>query len=161
MNEKHYLTRRDHLKLAKQIEAVERRLREKQLSSGEIADTGGNQWHDNAGYDNLVIEIRGINEQLTKLHRVMNACSVVEIPSSADKVAIGTEVVITVSGEEQQWSIVGYDSSDIDNGLLAYNTPIARQILGARVGETRVIKIHGSPAQVKVLSIKISDGGQE
>lgn len=159
MKEKRYLTRRDYNKLGEEIILLEARMRSKQAQTGDVADTGGNQWHDNAGYEHLVIELRGLNKQLADLHTARNIATIAPPPSSNEKVLIGTDVVLEMSGEKDAWSIVGYDRGDVDRGLLAYNTPLARQILGARVGETRSVQVGGSKTSVKIVSIAITPGG--
>ncbi len=163
MSEKRNITGRDHCRLSREIEQLETRLRQKQAQSGETADTGGNQWHDNAGYDNLVIEIRGLNKQLEDLHEARNHATVVSLPASNEKIVLGTDIVLERLGETERWSIVGFDRGDFDKGLLAYNTPLARQIIGMRAGEARNVKIGGGTVPVKIVSISITpeleDGG--
>jgi transcription elongation GreA/GreB family factor len=54
----------------------------------------------------------------------------VEVPTSFDRVAIGTRVKIVRDGEEMMWEIVGFGEPDPDNNMLAYNTPLASLIMG-------------------------------
>lgn len=156
MTERRYITKRDHLQLLERIRETEKRLREKQSQVDDTSSVGGNAWHDNAGYDNLVIEIRGINERLNKLHTALNSLIVAEAPTSVEKVVIGVDVVLEINGGQESWSIVGYDSGDIDENRLAYNTPLAKAILGLRVGDTTKVHRGGHLVSIKIVKISIS-----
>lgn len=152
------ITSLDRLKILAKIEATEVRLREVQASTTEATEIG-NVWHDNPAYDEVVMRTRALDAQLRKLHDLLNGCTVVPLPTSNDKVALGTNVTIDNEGEEQTWQIVGFESGDPDNGLIAYNTPLAKQLLGARVGDTKKINIGGGVHSVRIISISVSREG--
>ena len=128
MNGKFYFTRRGLTKLCKKIKELEKKLQELQSQTAHVAEVGGDQYHDNASYEMLVIDIRGMDRRLTDAHRCINQAIFVEPPMSFDKVTIGTCVKIVRDGEEITWEIVGFGESDSDRNMLAYNTPLASLI---------------------------------
>ncbi len=152
------ITSLDREKILARIQVAEARLREVQASTTQATDVG-NVWHDNPAYDEVVMRTRALDAQLAKLHELLNGCTVVPLPISNEKVALGTTVVMNNDGEEQTWQIVGFESGDPDNGLIAYNTPLARQLLGARVGDIKKVNIGGGSHNVKILSIAVSREG--
>ena len=156
MSTKFYVTRHGYNQLVKKIAALETRLKQTQLGVGEAADVGGNQWHDNASYEQLVIDIRGQDKRLVDVHNVLNNSTVVDQPSSTDKVVIGTIARILVDGvTKESWGIVGYDESNLDRNLIAYNTPLAKLLCGMKCMGERVGTITDRKVKVKIVSIEI------
>jgi transcription elongation GreA/GreB family factor len=123
-----------------------------------VAEVGGDQWHDNAAYESLVIDIRGIDRRLSEAHQALNNAILVEVPTSFDRVTIGTRVKIVRDGEEMMWEIVGFGESDPDNNMLAYNTPLASLIMGKRKGEVVTGTIAGRKTKIEIL--EITKGGE-
>src|SRR3989344_6269118 len=115
MNGKFYFTRRGLAKLHKEIESLEKKLQDLQSQTAHVAEVGGDQWHDNASYDLLVIDIRGMDRRLSDAHEVLNKVTLVGPPINFDKVTIGTRVKIVRDGQEAIWEIVGFGESDPDN----------------------------------------------
>ena len=52
-----------------------------------------------------------------------------------DKVEFGTRVSILLNGKPKEFRIVGDDEADPAAGLLSFNAPLSRAMLGAEVGE--------------------------
>jgi transcription elongation factor GreA len=159
MNGKFYFTRYGLTKLHREIEDLEKKIRSLQSQIAYVADVGGDQYHDNASYEMLVIDIRGMDHQLSDLHQVLNNAILVEPPTNFDKVTIGTRARIIRDDKEMTWEIVGFGESDPDNGMLAYNTPLASLIMGKRKGEVVSGTIAGRKTEIEIL--EITKGGTE
>ena len=50
-------------------------------------------------------------------------------------------------------TIVGDDETDASNGLIGWNTPIARALRGARIGEERVVELPAGEKSYEVVAI--------
>lgn len=159
MSGKFYFTRRGLVKLHKEIEELEKKLQDLQSQTAHVAEVGGDQWHDNAAYESLVIDIRGMDRRLADVHQILNRATLVEPPTNFDKVTIGTRVKMVRDGEEMTWEIVGFGESDPDRDMLAYNTPLASLIMGKRKGEVVTGTIAGRQTEIEVL--EITKGGEE
>ncbi|MEK7527283.1 MAG: GreA/GreB family elongation factor [Patescibacteria group bacterium] len=157
MNQKLYFTRRGWNKLQREKDELNKKLNRLQAQTAYVAEVGGDQYHDNASYDLLVIDIRGVDWRLTEAHCCLNQAVIVEPPSNADRVVIGTRVKIMRDGEETTWEIVGFGESDSDRGLLAYNTPVASLLMGKREGAVISDTIAGRKTKIEI--IEISKGG--
>ena len=157
MNGKFYFTRRGLTKLHKEIEELEKRLQYLQSQTAHVAEVGGNQWHDNAAYESLIIDIRGMDRRLADAHQSFNRAVLVESPANFDKVTIGTRVKIVRDGQETTWEIVGFGESDPDCGMLAYNTPLASLIIGKCKGE--VVRGTIADRQTEIEISEITKGG--
>ena len=66
-------------------------------------------------------------------------------PGKADEVGFGATVTVrTASGEERRLSIVGVDEASIAEGRVSFIAPIARALMGHRVGdEVKVETVRG------------------
>ncbi len=159
MNGKFYFTRRGLAKLHKEIEQLENKLKELQSQTAYVAEVGGDQYHDNASYEMLTIDIRGMDRRLSDAHRCLNQAILIEPPMNFDKVTIGTCVRIMQDGEEITWEIAGFGESDPNRNILAYNTPLASLVMGKHKGEVVSGIIAGKQTKIEVL--EISKGGSD
>ncbi|MBQ9313439.1 MAG: GreA/GreB family elongation factor [Clostridia bacterium] len=68
------------------------------------------------------------------------------------KVIIGSKVVLTIDGEEEELTIMGYGEADWDNNIISYEAPMAQAILGKHVGD--VVKFNSLEICIKAISRK-------
>ncbi|HYQ31164.1 MAG TPA: GreA/GreB family elongation factor [Polyangiaceae bacterium] len=61
------------------------------------------------------------------------------------------------SGSESQYRIVGVDEADASAGLLAFTAPLARALLGKRIGEVALLQTPRSSEELEVLEIAFGD----
>jgi transcription elongation GreA/GreB family factor len=79
----------------------------------------------------------------------------IEPPVDAKQVAFATRVTIRRdNGKTAVYAIVGEDEADLAKGLIAYTVPLARALLGAKVGD--VVEIPSG--QVEILAIESIQG---
>jgi transcription elongation GreA/GreB family factor len=69
------------------------------------------------------------------------------------KVEFGAEVTIRLRGAEKTFRIVGDDEADPAAGLLSFNAPLARAMLGAEPGE--VLPFAGEQDAIEVLGVSV------
>lgn len=160
MSEKLYFTRRGLEKLQKRISELTGKLDALQAQMAHVAEVGGNQYHDNASYELLVIDIRGLDYQLAQAHQCLNRALLVDLPKNADRVALGVCVTILRDGEKATWEIAGYGESDLDQQLLAYNTPLASLIMGRCRGDVVERIISSKRTVIEILEISIGGGDE-
>jgi transcription elongation factor GreB len=76
-----------------------------------------------------------------------------------DCVRFGADVRVRhESGEQSQYRIVGVDEADAALGLLAFSAPLARALLGKRVGEVATLQTPRSSDELTVLEIGYGAG---
>jgi transcription elongation factor GreB len=51
-------------------------------------------------------------------------------------------------------TIVGDDEADAAVGLIGWNAPLARALIGARVGDERIVRLPAGEKSYEVLSIR-------
>ena len=72
-----------------------------------------------------------------------------------DKVCFGSTVnlVDVKTDEEYQYSIVGSVESNPDNGLISFNSPLAKQLLGKEEGDEIKAQLPGGQRDFEVLDV--------
>ena len=76
---------------------------------------------------------------------------VVKAPDQPSEAAFGTTVTIErADGRRQTWRIVGEDEADPAQGTLSYVSPVARALMGKRVGD--VVRAGNSDAEIVSIS---------
>ena len=72
-------------------------------------------------------------------------------PAAPSEVAFGTTVTIERNdGRKQTWRIVGEDQADPAQGTLSYVSPVARALMGKRIGD--VLRAGNSDAEIVAIS---------
>lgn len=151
-----YFTRKGFEALKAEIQRLENNLQELQIQVAHVAEVGGDQYHDNASYELLDIDIRGADKRLSDAHRVINNARIIDNATSSDYVAIGTVVTILIDGErEQRWIIGGYGESDPKKQIIAYNAPLAKIIMRKRKGDEVRGLIAGKEASIEIIDIEL------
>ncbi|MBT2134209.1 GreA/GreB family elongation factor [Croceibacterium sp. LX-88] len=73
-----------------------------------------------------------------------------------DKVEFGTEVRLLLNGKLKTFRIVGDDEADPAAGLLSFNAPLSRAMLGAEAGET--LPFGNASDAIEIVEIKVVSG---
>lgn len=101
-----------------------------------------------------------VEGRIQELNGKLAQCNVIDISQlEGEKVIFGATVryVDVETDEEKTYQIVGEDESDLEQGKISYNSPIARALMGKRIGDLVVIPIPRGKIEVEVLSIEFID----
>jgi transcription elongation factor GreA len=76
--------------------------------------------------------------------------------NGAGKVVFGSTVTVadTTSGEESRYQIVGDDEADSKSGLISYNAPLARALIGKSEGDVAEVRAPGGTRELEVISVE-------
>jgi transcription elongation factor GreB len=81
-------------------------------------------------------ELASLERDLRWLNtRVASAIEMDIAKQPHDRVAFGAIVTVDSTEGERRWQIVGEDEADAEHGLVSYVSPLAKALLGARVGD--------------------------
>ena len=100
--------------------------------------------------------LREIDRRLSYLGRVMKAAKVIDPASqtSLDQVRFGATVELADEDDQRRTlTIVGDDEADAAAGRIGWGAPIARALIGARVGDERVVRLPAGEKSYEVLTI--------
>ena len=70
---------------------------------------------------------------------------------AGDKVELGTRVEVLLNGKPKTFEIVGDDEADPARGLISFNAPLSRAMLGAEAGE--LLPFGDSTEAIEILTI--------
>ncbi len=152
-----YMTEEGYKKLIdqiKQLESVERPRISAQIA--EARDKG--DLSENAEYD-AAKEAQGLLEmKIAQLKDTLaNARILDESMVSADSIQILSKVRVKdqKSGREMNYMLVSENEANIREGKLAVTTPIAKALMGKKVGDIAEAKVPAGTLMLEILEISI------
>tara|TARA_B100001123_G_C14522565_1_gene714839 strand:- start:39 stop:512 length:474 start_codon:yes stop_codon:yes gene_type:complete len=100
-----------------------------------------------------------IEGRVAELEDVISRAEVIDLSKIAgDTVTFGTTIKVADedTDEESTYTIVGPYEADIAQSLISTSSPIARALIGKRVGESAEVTTPRGTKSYEVLSIKVS-----
>lgn len=100
--------------------------------------------------------LRELDRRLSHLSRIMKAAKVVDPASqtSRDQVRFGATVELADEDDQRRTvTIVGDDEADAGASRIGWNAPLARALIGARVGDERTVRLPAGEKNYEVLGI--------
>jgi len=111
---------------------------------------------ENADYLYGKKRLREIDRRLSYLSKVMKSAKVVDPAKQEqrDTVRFGAVVELADENDDRRVvTLVGEDESDASAGRISWAAPIARALIGARVGEERIVRLPAGEKSYEILSI--------
>ncbi|MBV7260378.1 transcription elongation factor GreB [Erythrobacter crassostreae] len=100
--------------------------------------------------------MREIDRELGHLSRRMKILRVVDPANQPmkNKVFFGASVELADEEDDRKTvTLVGDDEQDADNGRIGWNSPMAKALKGASVGDLRVVRLPGGAKEWEVMAI--------
>ncbi|KOO52259.1 transcription elongation factor GreA [Viridibacillus sp. FSL E2-0187] len=156
-NEKQYpMTAAGKQKLQDELEYLISTKRKEVVERIKIARSFGDL-SENSEYDAAKDEQGFVEGRITILEAMIrNAVIITEDQQSNDFVAIGKTVTFLElpDGDEETYTIVGSAEADPIEGLISNDSPIAKGLLGRKVGEELKVTTPGGDMDVRIITIK-------
>jgi transcription elongation factor GreB len=110
---------------------------------------------ENADYLYGKKRLREIDRRLAYLARVMKAAKVVDPATQATgQVRFGATVELADEDDNRRTlTIVGDDETDASLGRIGWSAPLARALIGAKVGDERVVQLPNGEKSYEVVNI--------
>ena len=110
---------------------------------------------ENADYLYGKKRLREIDRRLSHLSRIMKAAKIVDpAAQSTDQVRFGAKVELADEEDKRRTiTIVGDDETDANSGLIGWSAPLARALIGAKVGDERVVRLPSGEKAYEVVAI--------
>jgi transcription elongation factor GreB len=115
---------------------------------------------ENADYIYGKRRLREIDRKLGHLARIMKEAKVVDPgrQEARDQVRFGATVELADEDDNRRTvTIVGDDEADAGSGLVGWSAPIARALIGARVGDERTVRLPSGEKSYEVMEIRYPD----
>ena len=104
--------------------------------------------------------LRELDRRLSHLSRIMTAAKIVDPASqeSRDQVRFGATVELADDDDNRRTlTIVGDDEADASAGRIGWSAPLARALVGARVGDERIVRLPAGEKSYEVMTIGYPD----
>ena len=111
---------------------------------------------ENADYLYGKKRLREIDRRLSYLAKVMKQAKVVDPAKQElrDAVRFGATVELADEDDERRTvTLVGEDEADATAGRISWAAPIARALVGAKVGDERIVRLPAGEKSYEVISI--------
>ena len=113
---------------------------------------------ENADYLYGKKRLREIDRRLAYLAKVMKQAKVVDpakqAPEARDQVRFGATVELADEDDNRRsLTIVGDDEADASAGRIGWSAPLARALIGARVGDERIVRLPAGEKSYEVMAI--------
>jgi transcription elongation factor GreB len=115
---------------------------------------------ENADYLYGKKRLREIDRRLSYLSKVMKSAKVVD-PSQQehrDTVRFGATVELADEQDDRRIiTLVGEDEADASSGQISWAAPIARALVGAKVGDERIVRLPAGEKSYEIMRISYPD----
>ena len=116
---------------------------------------------ENADYLYGKRRLREIDRRLAHLARIMKSAKVVDPANQEDRSQVRFGATVELADEEDSRrtiTIVGDDEADASHGLIGWSAPLARALIGARVGDGRIVRLPAGEKSHEVMAISYPGG---
>jgi transcription elongation factor GreB len=115
---------------------------------------------ENADYQYGKRRLREIDRRLAHLARIMKTAKVVDPAQqpSRDQVRFGATVELADEEDNRRTlTIVGDDEADASAGRIGWSAPLSRALIGAKVGDERIVRLPSGEKSYEVTAIRYPD----
>lgn len=115
---------------------------------------------ENADYLYGKKRLREIDRRLAHLARIMKAAKVVDPAKQEDRGQVRFGATVEVADEDDNrrtLTIVGDDETDASAGRIGWSAPLARALVGAKVGDERIVRLPAGEKSYEVVAIRYPD----
>jgi transcription elongation factor GreB len=102
-------------------------------------------------------KLRAIDRELGRLSRKMKAAKVIDPTQQPDRNHVFFGATVTIADEDDNQrsvTLVGDDEADAGQGLIGWNSPLARVLRGASVGDLRTVQLPAGAKEWEVVEIR-------
>lgn len=111
-------------------------------------------WHDNFGFEEARRNLEKASRRAMDLQNALSSSEIIQIIEQSVRVAIGSTIVVgDDNGDGKEYTIGAWGESDPKNGLVSYTAPVARALIGKKVGDTGKYKAEGTEKELEVVDI--------
>ena len=101
--------------------------------------------------------LREIDRRLGYLSKVMKNAKVVDPASQPDRAVVRFGATVELADEDDErriLTLVGDDEAEAGAGRIAWGSPMARALVGARVGDERTVRLPAGEKSWEVMAIR-------
>lgn len=152
------LTKRGYQRLRSEFDHLSLKERPKIVQGVATAAAEGDR-SENAEYIYGKKRLREIDKRLQYLSHLLKDPSVIDGSMvKTDIVSFGTRVTVRDAlGQLKSWTIVGEGEADFKERTISSEAPVARALLGKRVGDIAEVELERGTTTFEIIDISIGD----
>lgn len=155
--EKQYpMTKEGKEKILQELEHLKSVRRKEVVEKIKIARSFGDL-SENSEYDSAKEEQAFVEGRIALLETMLrNAVIIEDDTENLDTVSLGKTVTFVElpDGEEETYTIVGSAEADPFEGKISNDSPIAKSLMGKKIGDEVVVQTPGGEYNVKIIAVK-------
>lgn len=155
-DKKYYMTKEGKEKLEQELEHLKTEKRKEVVERIKVARSFGDL-SENSEYDAAKDEQAFVEARITTVENMIRNAEIIEEDQSASNVVtIGKRVkfVEIPDGDEEEYIIVGSAEADPFEGKISNDSPMARSLLGRKIGEKVNVQTPGGEIRVEILEVR-------
>ncbi len=155
MSNKVYLTNEGFLEIEEELNHLKEVKRPEVIKALKDARALGDL-SENADYDAARDEQAKVEGRIAELEKLLESAELIE-QRDTDKVSLGATVKIMYDDDEddvEEYRIVGSKEADPSNNKVSNESPLAKAIMGAKVGEKCTVESPNGNYMVTIIEIK-------
>ncbi len=144
-----------------ELTAILKKMREEEIpavSKLKLAAAEEGDLRENAGYDAAKSKLDLLQARAADYEDMLAGVEFIEdLAVGGEIVSVGTIVEITdqETGEQEKYTILGPADSDPENGVISFQTPLARGMIGKAAGTVCEITLPHGIKKAKIDSISV------
>lgn len=106
-------------------------------------------------------KLRAIDRELGQLSKKMKVAKILDPAQQPDRsrVFFGATILLAdIDDTHRTVTIVGDDEAEASDGRIGWNSPLARALRGAKVGDVKTVTLPSGPKEWEVMEISYPDG---
>ena len=116
---------------------------------------------ENAEYESIKRHQEDVNRRLTELSEKLAHAEIIRAGDmNPDTVTVGKRVTFRDmdTDEVETYIILGDGESNADEGIISYQSPLAKGLIGHRIGEEVAVPLPRTTLRIKIESIELFNG---
>ncbi len=152
-----YITAEGASRLREEIQYLWRQLRPEVVKALAAAAAEGDR-SENAEYIYRKKQLGGIDRRIRYLSKRIDVMIIVDqVPADISVIRFGAHITLHTSVEGRvDYRIVGVDETDAKKGHISIDSPVARALLGKRVGDSTEVELPECRVLFEVIAIQYS-----
>jgi len=155
-----YITAEGASRLREEVQYLWRKLRPEVVKALTAAAAEGDR-SENAEYIYRKKQLGEIDRRVRYLSKRIDIMQIVDRPpADITVIRFGARVTLNSSIDgEVDYRIVGVDETDAQKGFISIDSPVARALLGKRIGDTTEVELPECMVSFEIIAIRYSQEG--
>lgn len=141
-----------------QIAKLEQELKQVRIDKNIAFNACGDDKLANPNFHKLEQDERILEERIREIQHTYKTAEFIKFDErNTEKVDIGSIVKCSFEypdfTEEEIYEIVGYGESNIEENKIYYDTPVAKKLIGLKIGEETILSVPSGNVKCKVLKM--------